>query len=110
MIDSEIEDEDFVKSKVSKSKDYISHEYETVDLGLSVKWCAYNLGANPGNSYESWYGDYYAWGETKTKPKYSWGSYKFYEGYDTILKYNNEIGIKYTDNILQLQPEDDVVT
>lgn len=40
------------------------HSY--VDLGLSVKWATCNVGT--GNSWE--YGNYYAWGETKTKNKY----------------------------------------
>lgn len=41
------------------------HEY--VDLGLSVKWATCNVGASSPEDY----GDYYAWGETKTKSKYS---------------------------------------
>ena len=41
------------------------HEY--VDLGLSVKWATCNVGAlTPGE-----YGDYFAWGETETKSKYT---------------------------------------
>lgn len=38
-----------------------------VDMGLSVKWTSFNVGAS--KCYES--GDYYAWGETKTKEDYS---------------------------------------
>ena len=34
---------------------------EAVDLGLSVKWASFNLGANKPEEY----GDYYAWGETE---------------------------------------------
>ena len=41
------------------------HEY--VDLGLSVKWATCNVGANKPEDY----GNYYAWGETKTKSDYS---------------------------------------
>ena len=41
------------------------HEY--VDLGLSVKWATCNVGANKPEDY----GDYYAWGETKTKEEYT---------------------------------------
>ena len=41
--------------------------YEYVDLGLSVKWAAYNIGAE-----KPWdYGDYFAWGETYTKEEYN---------------------------------------
>ena len=41
------------------------HEY--VDLGLSVKWATCNVGASSPEDY----GNYYAWGETKTKSDYS---------------------------------------
>ena len=41
--------------------------YEYVDLGLSVKWATVNIGATlPAD-----YGNYYAWGETETKDKYT---------------------------------------
>ena len=44
------------------------HEgHEWVDLGLSVKWATCNVGAtNPEE-----YGDYFAWGETRTKSEYT---------------------------------------
>ena len=43
------------------------HEY--VDLGLpsGVKWATCNIGASKPEEY----GDYYAWGETKTKKEYT---------------------------------------
>ena len=41
------------------------HEY--VDLGLSVKWATCNVGA----SSPSRYGDYFAWGEVRTKSEYT---------------------------------------
>ena len=40
--------------------------YEWVDLGLSVLWATCNVGA----SSPSYYGNYYAWGETTTKSSY----------------------------------------
>ncbi len=40
------------------------HEY--VDLGLSVKWATYNVGADSPSDY----GDYFAWGETEPKSEY----------------------------------------
>ena len=44
--------------------------HEWVDLGLSVKWATYNVGAStPGD-----YGNYYAWGETSTKSNYDYGN------------------------------------
>lgn len=47
------------------------HEY--VDLGLSVKWATCNVGADKPEDY----GDYYAWGETKTcyGDDYTWDNY-----------------------------------
>ena len=43
-----------------------SNGYGYVDLGLSVKWATYNVGANAPEEY----GDYFAWGETTTKETY----------------------------------------
>ena len=40
--------------------------YGYVDLGLSVKWATYNVGA----SIPEEYGNYYEWGETTTKTSY----------------------------------------
>lgn len=49
----------------SKTGTHKNHEW--VDLGLSVKWATCNVGASsPGD-----YGNYYAWGETKTKSSYT---------------------------------------
>ena len=48
------------------------HEY--VDLGLSVKWAACNVGASSPEDY----GNYYAWGETATKAKYTESNSKTY--------------------------------
>ena len=46
--------------------EYEGHEY--VDLGLpsGLKWATCNIGANKPEDY----GDYFAWGETKTKDEY----------------------------------------
>lgn len=43
-----------------------------VDLGLSVLWAAYNVGANSPEEY----GGYYAWGETEEKDRYTYENYK----------------------------------
>lgn len=48
----------------------------TVDMGTSVKWAAYNLGATKPEGY----GDYYAWGETQTKYIFTWNSYRWCNG------------------------------
>ena len=72
---------------------------EPVDLGLSVKWASFNLGASKPEEY----GDYYAWGETKPyysymeplnwrsgkESGYAWNSYSFNPSGDglTFTKY-----------------------
>ncbi len=48
-----------------------------VDLGLSVLWAAYNVGASSPEEY----GGYYAWGETSTKSDYTGENYKYREKY-----------------------------
>ena len=45
-----------------------------VDLGLSVLWAKYNVGATSPEEY----GGYYAWGETEEKSSYTLENYKFY--------------------------------
>lgn len=52
-----------------KSGSINGHDY--VDLGLSVKWATCNVGA----SYPEDYGNYYAWGEIKTKALYNSKTY-----------------------------------
>lgn len=48
----------------AKASSHNGHEY--VDLGLSVLWATCNVGAESPEGY----GDYFAWGETKTKESY----------------------------------------
>lgn len=48
-------------------------ETGAVDLGLSVKWAAYNVGATSPEEY----GDYYAWGEVEPKADYTEENYRF---------------------------------
>ena len=80
-----------------------------VDLGLSVLWAVSNLsetGLCP-NPYD--YGAYYAWGETETKEKYSWETYKFGTStYGPLSKYNTSSSYGTVDNKTVLDPEDDV--
>ena len=52
-----------------------------VDLGLSVMWSGYNLGATSPEQF----GDYYAWGELETKDNYTSSTYNFnYRGWQNI--------------------------
>ena len=69
-----------------------------VDLGLpsGLLWAKCNIGAATENDS----GDYFSWGETAPKTKYSYGKYKFWNG-STFTKYN------WSDNLMELQPEDD---
>lgn len=62
-------------------------EPEYVDLGLSVKWATFNVGATKPEEY----GDYFAWGETETKDKYSWATYKWGTS-SNLTKYNTTDG------------------
>lgn len=48
-------------------------ENGAVDLGLSVKWAAWNVGATAPEEY----GNYYAWGEVDTKVDYTEGNYTY---------------------------------
>ena len=48
--------------------------HEWVDLGLSVKWATCNVGASSPSAY----GNYYAWGETRTKSEYDEENSKTY--------------------------------
>ncbi len=73
-------------------------EPEAVDLGLSVMWANFNVGA----FHPTHCGDYFAWGETEPKDEYSWASYKWCDGTDAnMTKYNA------TDGLTTLLPEDD---
>lgn len=47
---------------------------QVVDLGLSVYWASCNLGAGKPEEY----GNYYAWGETKSKSNYARENYSYY--------------------------------
>ena len=92
-----------------------------VDLGLSVKWASFNLGASKPEEF----GDYYAWGETEPyyssldpltwkegkEDGYAWSSYKWCMGtYKTLTKYcyYSYYGFEgFTDSRTVLDPEDD---
>ena len=67
-----------------------------VDLGLpsGLLWAKCNIGA----ATESETGGYFSWGETAPKTEFGYGKYKFGS---TFTKYN------WSDNLRELQPEDD---
>lgn len=87
-----------------------SSSHECVDLGLpsGLKWATCNVGADKPEEY----GDYYAWGETETKQRYDWDTYKHGNGYANLFKYCTDANSGrdgFTDGKTQLDPIDDVV-
>lgn len=73
-------------------------EPEYVDLGLSVKWATFNVGAIAPEDY----GNYFAWGEVEPKAEYSWENYKWGDGTaSNMTKYNEK------DGLTTLKLEDD---
>lgn len=79
---------------------------EAVDLGLSVKWASFNLGASKPEEC----GNYYAWGETEPKTEYTWATYKWGKtsfSKDGVSKYCDTVGKGNLDDLIVLLPEDD---
>lgn len=77
---------------------------QSVDLGLSVKWATFNVGASaPGEL-----GEYFAWGETTPKDEYAynWETYKWGDS-DSLTKYNANSKYGIVDNKEQLDLKDD---
>ena len=116
-------------SKVSHEHgmgEYVDFMKNIIDLGLpsGTCWFKYNFGCNyeklnkesKKSIPEDWYGKYYAWGELEPKMTYTKNNYKFYHYVYTdtykLTKYN-EVRSAYiyakADNLIQLQPEDDVI-
>ena len=67
---------------------YYINGHEYIDMGNGVKWATMNVGASAPEKY----GDYFAWGETKTKEKFDWETYKWIADGQTKYEYIN----KYT--------------
>lgn len=84
---------------------------EAVDLGLSVKWAPYNVGASKPTEY----GNYYAWGEIEPKTDYSSETYigpaDFFGSVDTYgteydvayVKWGHEWRIPTMDELIEIQ-------
>ena len=65
-----------------------------INLGLpsGTKWACCNVGAKAPEEY----GDYYAWGETVTKSKFTWDTYQYGHSTDDLVNIGSEIaGTKY---------------
>ena len=98
------------KIKLSKDRFETKHNsFEYVDLGLpsGTLWATCNLGAD--EPYLP--GTYYAWGELEEKEEYleDFKNYKYADHSPNPIKFN---GKKYTkeDGLINLEPEDDVVS
>ena len=97
--------------EVAQTLTELGKTFTAVDLGLSVKWASFNLGATAPEMY----GSYYQWGdpEAKSSKTYDWKSYKYCNGdYKTITKYCNDSeygAYGFTDELITLTKEDDAV-
>lgn len=88
---------------------------EAVDLGLSVKWASWNVGASAPEEY----GEYFAWGATEPSLwEYDWGACPFrtsgdYESWKhnvKFSKYNTSSDYGPIDNYIELEPGDDAAS
>ena len=82
------------------------HDY--VDLGLpsGTLWATCNVGASQPEGF----GNYYSWGETRTKTVYGWENYKQSNGANKLTKYctDSQYGNNsFTDRLTNLQTSDD---
>ena len=81
---------------------------EYVDLGLSVKWAACNVGADKPEGF----GSLFAWGETEPRAESGSEKYKYSKGAESsYTKYctDKQYGYKgFIDNKTSLDPDDDV--
>ena len=68
-------------------------DHPCVDLGLSVKWASYNVGAEAPEQV----GERFAWGETETKETFTRENYRFFaaEKYEGDLRW---VPVKYCDD------------
>ena len=78
---------------------------DAIDLGLSVKWAIFNVGASSPEEA----GVYFSWAENSPKEDYSWPYYKWCYGTDnTISKYNTREASGIVDGKTTLDMEDNV--
>lgn len=95
------------KSESIDSDPNVSDESDStaINLGLSVKWACYNVGATSPEEC----GVFYAWGETEGKRYYYWDTYLWGNRDKLELsKYCNKSSLGTVDGLTILEPEDDV--
>ena len=82
----------------------IETDHPYVDLGLSVLWSQYNIGASAIDDI----GDYYSWGETTSKTTYTWETYQYGKYSDgTLSKYCTDESYGVVDNLTELDLSND---
>lgn len=98
--------------KTFTTLDLVVSTEQEVDMGLSVPWAGWNIGASKPEEC----GSYFAWGETVQKATGgyydSWGDYKYYSG-GQFSKYtnNNSTAVGGTaDHKSTLEAADDAAT
>lgn len=92
------------------------HEWINLGLPSGLKWATCNVGASTPEEF----GDYFAWGETKSKKTYDWSTYLYRKGSDNAIngptdltKYCNDsfYGFNdFTDDRITLVNFDDAAT
>ena len=93
-----------VSSNSSTASSGMVNGHAYVDLGLSVKWATCNVGASKPEEY----GDYFSWGETRSKTNYDWRSYKWCKGDErSATKYCKNSSYGKVDNKTTLDLSDD---
>ena len=101
-------------SKITESTEYTpfcakiekENSYEYVDMGLSVMWASYNIGAKKQEEA----GNFYAWGETTTKTEYNISTYSWWDETIGMTKYCTDSSFGNVDNKNVLDSEDDIAT
>ena len=91
----DVEKPQLIDNKQTRKKGDAGKVGEAIDLGLSVKWASWNVGASKPEDY----GGYYAWGEIEEKDRYDWSTYKYCEGSKESCHFigTNEIDISGTE-------------
>ena len=86
------------------------HEYAVVDLGFPTGelWAVCNIGAESPEKF----GTFFSWGETQSKPLYSWDTYKWvnngeFTDFNKYCTLKSMGGGSFTDNKTVLDKEDD---
>ena len=93
----------FNKQNQADGNHLSSNKVEWVDLNLpsGTLWCSCNIGATAPENF----GDYFAWGEIKSKDSYSWNNYIHSDDSNRLTKYNSLVSKPESIN---LEPIDDV--